>query len=194
MSDSLERGEIEIEGVRRSALIFRLTLDGMRAKRLGQAIWLVPLLVFAVVYVILLIRIGTRTDVVGHILRIFVLSMEVVFIGVAIWLVRGWRKPGYVALLREGIYSRSSLGWLLVPWETISNTGTHKFGGLESLGVRTRVPPRIGSRLVKVTRRLNRGFTGWDFAYPLLVISGGADFRRIVESCVADPAERTKVI
>jgi hypothetical protein len=120
--------------------------------------------------------------------------MEVLFVGLAIWLIRGWRQPGHVALLREGIYSRSALGWLLVPWETISNTGTHKFGGLESLGVRTKVPPRIGSRLIKVTRRLNRTFTGWDFAYPLLVISGGADFRRIVERCVADPAERTKVV
>ena len=179
--------------MRRPALLFPLTLDGMRRKRLGQAIWLAPLVIFAVIYVILLVRIGTRTDLIGNILRIFVLAGEALFIGLAVWLVRGWRKPGHIALLHEGIYSRSSLGWLLVPWETIDRSATRSIGGLESVGIRTTVSPR-GSRLIKVTRPLNRLLTGWDFTYPLVVISGGSDFRRIVERCIADPLERTRVV
>ena len=123
MSAPPEHGKIEIEGVDRPALIFRVTLDGIRAKRLGQAVWLVPLLAFSLLYVFLLVRIGTRTDLVAQILRIFVLAMQVVFIGGAVWLVRSWRNPGVVALLREGIYSRSGLGPLLVPWETIGKVG-----------------------------------------------------------------------
>src|SRR5207253_2142226 len=61
MNTPPERGTVQIDGVPRPALIFPLTLDGLRRKRLGQAIWFVPLIAFAVIYVILLIRIGTNT-------------------------------------------------------------------------------------------------------------------------------------
>ncbi len=193
MSAPPEHGKIEIEGVDRPALIFRVTLDGIRAKRLGQAVWLVPLLAFSLLYVFLLVRIGTRTDLVAQILRIFVLAMQVVFVGGAVWLVRSWRNPGVVALLREGIYSRSGLGPLLVPWETIGKVGMHKSLGVASPAIRTNAGPRHGTFLLKASRPLNRLLTGWDFTYPLVVIRGSAEFERLVHSCLADPAERSRI-
>ena len=113
MNTPPENGTVQIDGVPRPALIFPLTLDGLRRKRLSQAIWFVPLLAFAVIYVVLLIRIGTRTDATSNILRIFVLAMEGLFIAIGVWLVLTWRKPGFVALLREGVYSRSAIGPVL---------------------------------------------------------------------------------
>ena len=52
MNTPPEHGTVQIDGVPRPALIFPLTLDGLRRKRLGQAIWFVPLIAFAVIYVI----------------------------------------------------------------------------------------------------------------------------------------------
>src|SRR5437773_11312318 len=130
MSTPPEHGTVQIDGVPRAALIFPLTLDGLRRKRLGQAIWLVPLIAFAVIYVVLLIRIGTRADTISQILRIFVIAMEGLFIAIAVWLVRNWHKPGFVALLREGVYSRTGIGPVLVPWETITKAGMHKLAGV----------------------------------------------------------------
>src|SRR5438105_6711164 len=105
MNTPPEHGTIQIDGISRAALIFPLTLDGLRRKRLGLAIWFVPLVAFALIYVFLLIRIGTYTDTTSHILRIFVLALEGLFIAIGVWLFRTYRKPGFVALLREGIYS-----------------------------------------------------------------------------------------
>src|SRR5438445_8063957 len=93
MNTPPERGTVQIDGVPRPALIFPLTLDGLRRKRLGQAIWFVPLIAFTVIYVILLILIGTRTDATSNVLRLFVLAMEGLFIAIAVWLVGGWRMP-----------------------------------------------------------------------------------------------------
>jgi hypothetical protein len=107
MNTPPEHGTVQIDGVPRPALIFPLTLDGLRRKNLGLAIWLVPLIAFAVIYLILLIRIGTYTDATSNLLRIFVLAMEGLFIAIGVWLIRTWRKPGFVALLREGVYSRT---------------------------------------------------------------------------------------
>jgi len=193
MNTPPEHGTVQIDGVPRPALIFPLTLDGMRRKRLGQAIWLVPLLAFSLVYLVLLIRIGTRTDVIGHILRIFVLAMEGVFIAFAVWLIRRWRKPGIVALLREGVYSRTGIGPVLVPWETITKTGVHKLAGVASLGLNTNATPRHGPWWLGVNRPLQRRLTGWEFSYPLVVIRGAAEFERAVQLCVADPAERSRI-
>ena len=93
-------GTVQIDGVPRPALIFPLTLDGIRRKNLGLAIWFVPLVAFAVIYLILLIRIGTYTDATSNILRIFVLAMEGLFIAIGVWLIRTFRKPGFGTLLR----------------------------------------------------------------------------------------------
>ena len=43
-------GTVQIDGVPRPALIFPLTLDGIRRKNLGLAIWFVPLVALAVIY------------------------------------------------------------------------------------------------------------------------------------------------
>jgi hypothetical protein len=194
MNTPPERGTVEIDGVPRPALIFPLTLDGVRRKRLGQAIWLIPLLAFSVVYVVLLLRIGTRTDTTSHILRIFVLAMEGLFIAIAVWLIRTWRKPGFVALLREGVYSRSGIGPVLVPWETITLTGVHKLAGVLSLGLRTNTTPRHGPFWMRANRPLQRRLTGWDFSYPLAVIRGGVEFERVVQLCVAEPTARSGIV
>ncbi len=68
MNTPPEHGAVEIDGARHAALIFPLTLDGLRRKRLSQAVWFVPLVVFAVIYLILLIRIGTYSDATSNIL------------------------------------------------------------------------------------------------------------------------------
>lgn len=193
MSTPPEHGTVQIDGVPRPALIFPLTLDGMRRKRLGQAIWLVPILAFSIIYLVLLIRIGTRTDATGHILRIFVLGMQGVFIALAVWLIRTWRRPGFVALLREGVYSRSGIGAVLVPWETITKAGVHKLAGVVSLGLCTNATPRHGPFWMGANRPLQRRLTGWEFSYPLVVIRGSAEFERLVHSCLADPAERSRI-
>src|SRR6266446_7165124 len=125
MTPPPEYGTVQIDGVPRPALIFPLTLDGLRRKNLGLAIWFVPLVVFAVIYVVLLIRIGTYTDATSNVLRVFVLAMEGLFIAIGVWLVRTYRKPGFVALLREGVYSRSGIGPLLLAWESITKAGMH---------------------------------------------------------------------
>jgi hypothetical protein len=193
MSTPPEHGTVQIDGVPRPALIFPLTLDGMRRKRLGQAIWLAPILAFSVIYLVLLLRIGTRTDATGHILRIFVLGMQGVFIALAVWLIRTWRRPGFVALLREGVYSRSGIGAVLVPWETITKAGVHKLAGVVSLGLCTNATPRHGPFWMGANRPLQRRLTGWEFSYPLVVIRGSAEFERLVHSCLADPAERSRI-
>ena len=193
MNTPPEHGTVQIDGVPRPALIFPLTLDGLRRKRLGQAIWFVPLIAFAVIYVILLIRIGTRTDATSNVLRIFVLAMEGLFIAIAVWLIRGWRKPGFVALLREGVYSRSGIGPVLVPWETITKAGMHRFAGVVSLALRTNTTPRHAPFWMRANRPLQRRLTGWDFSYPLVVIRGSAEFERLVHSCLVDPAERSRI-
>jgi hypothetical protein len=193
MNTPPERGTVKIDGEPRPALIFPLTLDGIRRKRLSQAIWLVPLLAFSLIYVFLLIRIGTRTDATSHILRIFVMAMEGVFIAIAVWMIRAWRKPGFVALLREGVYSRSGIGPVLVPWETITKAGMHKLAGVLSLGLCTNATPRHGPFWMGANRPLQRRLTGWDFSYPLAVIRGSAEFERIVHSCLADPAQRSRI-
>ena len=186
---------MEIEGVPQAALIFPMTLKGLRRTRLGQAVWLVALLVLAVVYVILLIRIGTRTDTVAQILRVFGLSMEVGFVGLAVWLIRSWQRPDFVALLREGIYSRSGLGPLLVPWAAIASVGLRSYGGrVVGLGIRVRGRLRLGPPLITFWRPFNRRLAGWDFIYPLTVMRSSAEFQRIVERCMADPAERSRII
>jgi len=193
MNTAPERGAVEIDGVARPALIFPLTLEGIRRKRLSQAIWFVPLLAFIVIYAVLLIRIGTRTDTTSHILRVFVIAMEGLFIAIAVWLIRSWRKPGFVALLREGVYSRSGIGPVLVPWETITKAGVHKLAGVLSLGLLTNTTPRHGPFWLRANRPIQRRLTGWDFSYPLVVIRGAAEFERLVRSCVADPAERSRI-
>jgi hypothetical protein len=189
-----EHGTVEIDGLPRPALIFPLTLDGMRRKRLGQAFWLVPLLAFMLIYVVLLIRIGTYTDATSNLLRIFVLAMEGLFIAIAVWLIRSWRKPGFVALLREGLYSRSGIGPVLIPWETISEAGVHKLAGVLSLGLRTNATPRHAPFWMGANRPLQRRLTGWDFSYPLVVIRGAGEFERAVQLCVADPTARSTII
>jgi hypothetical protein len=194
MNTPPEHGTVEIDGVPRPALIFPLTLDGFRRKRLGQAIWLGPLLAFSLIYVVLLIRIGTRTDTVGHILRIFVLAMEGLFIAIAVWLIRTWRKPGFVALLREGVYSRSGIGRVLVPWETITKTGVHKLAGVVSLGLCTNSTPRHGPFWLGANRPLQRRLTGWEFSYPLAAIRGAGEFERVVHQCLADPTARSRIV
>jgi len=188
-----EHGTVQIDGVPRPALIFPLTLDGLRRKNLGLAIWFVPLIAFAVIYLILLIRIGTYTDATSNVLRIFVLAMEGVFIAIGVWLIRTWRKPGFVALLREGVYSRSGIGPVLVPWESITKAGMHKLAGVPSLGLRTNTTPRHAPFWMRANRPLQRRLSGWDFSYPLLVIRGAAEFERVVQLCVADPAERSRI-
>ena len=189
-----ERGTVEIEGVARPALIFPLTLDGMKRKRLGQAIWLIPLIAFIVIYVVLLIRIGTRTDTTSQILRIFVLGMEGLFIAIAVWLIRTWRRPGFVALLREGVYSRTGIGPVLVPWETITKAGVHKLAGVASLGLCTNATPPHAPFWMGVNRSLQRRISGWDFSYPLPVIRAAAEFERVVQLCVADPTARSSIV
>jgi hypothetical protein len=193
MSTPPDRGTVKIDGVARSALIFPLTLDGFRRKRLGQAFWFLPLVVFSVIYVVLLIRIGTRTDPTSNMLRIFVLAMEGLFIAIAVWLVRAWRNPGFVALLREGVYSRSAIGPVLVPWEAITKAGAHKLAGVLSLGLCTNTTPRHAPFWMRANRPLQRRLTGWDFSYPLAVIRGGGEFERAVQECLADPAARSKI-
>ena len=172
MNTPPEHGTVQIDGISRAALIFPLTLDGLRRKRLGQAIWLVPIFAFSVIYLVLLIRIGTRTDATGQILRVFVIAMEGVFIAFAVWLIRNWRKPGFVALLREGVYSRTGIGPVLVPWETITKAGMHKFAGVVSLGLCTNATPRHGPFWMGANRPLQRRLTGWEFSYPLPVFAG----------------------
>lgn len=194
MSARPDRGAVEIDRVTRPALIFPLTLEGLRRKRLGQAIWLVPLVAFSVIYVILLIRIGTRTDATSNILRIFVLAMEGVFIAIGVWVIRTWRAPGFVALLREGVYSRSGIGPVLVPWETITKVAVHKLAGVVSLGLCTNTTPRHGPFWLGANRPLQRRLTGWEFSYPLAVIRGGAEFERVVQLCVADPTARSRIV
>src|SRR5437867_1667508 len=186
-------GTVQIDGVPRPALIFPLTLDGIRRKNLGLAIWFVPLVAFAVIYLILLIRIGTYTDATSNILRIFVLAMEGLFIAIGVWLIRTFRKPGFVALLREGVYSRSGIGPMLVPWETITKAGMHKLAGVASLGLCTNTTPRLAPFWMRANRPLQRRLSGWDFSYPLVVIRGSAEFERLVHSCLADPAERSRI-
>ena len=193
MNTPPEHGTVQIDGVPRPALIFPLTLDGLRRKNLGLAIWFVPLIAFAVIYLILLIRIGTYTDATSNVLRIFVLAMEGVFIAIGVWLIRTWRKPGFVALLREGVYSRSGIGPVLVPWESITKAGMHKLAGVPSLGLRTNTTPRHAPFWMRANRPLQRRLSGWDFSYPLLVIRGAAEFERVVQLCVADPAERSRI-
>jgi len=194
MNTPPERGTVEIDGLPRPALIFPLTLDGIRRKRLSQAIWLVPLLAFAVIYVVLLFRIGTRNDATGNILRIFVVGMEGLFIAIAVWLIRNWRKPGFVALLREGVYSRTGIGPVFVPWETITKAGVHKLAGVLSLGLCTNATPRHGPFWLGANRPLQRRLSGWDFSYPLPVIRGGMEFERVVQLCVADPTARSRIL
>ena len=193
MNTPPEHGTVQIDGVPRPALIFPLTLDGLRRKNLGLAIWFVHLIAFAVIYLILLIRIGTYTDATSNVLRIFVLAMEGVFIAIGVWLIRTWRKPGFVALLREGVYSRSGIGPVLVPWESITKAGMHKLAGVPSLGLRTNTTPRHAPFWMRANRPLQRRLSGWDFSYPLLVIRGAAEFERVVQLCVADPAERSRI-
>jgi hypothetical protein len=194
MNTPPEHGTVQIDGVTRPALIFPLTLDGVRRKRLGLAIWFVPLIAFAVIYLFLLIRIGTYTDATSNILRIFVLAMEGVFIAIAVWLIRTYRKPGFVALLREGVYSRTGIGPVLVPWQTITKAGLHKLAGVPSLGLRTSATPRHGPFWLGANRPLQRRLTGWDFSYPLLVIRGGGEFERLVQLGVADPTARSGIV
>ena len=194
MNTPPEHGTVEIDGAPRPALIFRLTLDGLRRKRLGLAIWFVPLIAFGLIYAFLLIRIGTYTDLTSQILRIFVLAMEGLFIAIGVWLVRAWRRPGFVALLREGVYSRSGIGPVLVPWETITKAGTHKLAGVLSLGLCTNTTPRHAPFWMRANRPLQRRLSGWDFSYPLVVIRGAAEFERVVHLCVADPTARSGIV
>ena len=194
MNTPPERGAVEIDGARHAALIFPLTLDGLRRKRLSQAVWFVPLVVFAVIYLVLLVRIGTYTDATSNILRIFVLAMEGVFIAIGVWLIRTYRKPGFVALLREGVYSRTGIGPVFVPWETITKAGMHKLGGIVSFGLCTSTMPRHAPFWMRANRPLQRRLSGWDFSYPLPVIRGAAEFERVVTLCVADPTARTGVV
>jgi hypothetical protein len=194
MNTPPEHGTVQIDGVPRPALIFPLTLDGIRRKNLGLAIWFVPLIAFAVIYVVLLIRIGTYTDATSNVLRIFVLAMEGLFIAIGVWLIRTWRKPGFVALLREGVYSRSGIGPVLVPWESITKAGMHKLAGVPSLGLCTNATPRHAPFWMRANRPLQRRLSGWDFSYPLLVIRGAAEFERVVQLCVADPTARSGLV
>jgi len=194
MNTPPEHGTVQIDGVPRPALIFPLTLDGLRRKNLGLAIWFVPLIAFAVIYLILLIRIGTYTDATSNVLRIFVLAMEGVFIAIAVWLIRTYRKPGFVALLREGVYSRTGIGPVLVPWQTITKAGTHKLAGVPSLGLCTSATPRHGPFWLGANRPIQRRLTGWDFSYPLLVIRGGREFERLVQLGIADPTARSGIV
>ena len=49
-------------------------------------------------------------------------------------------------------------------------------------------------RPIVVFRPFNRRLAGWDFVYPLSAARGGTAFQRIVERCVADPQERSRII
>jgi len=111
-----------------------------------------------------------------------------------VWLIRTYRKPGFVALLREGVYSRTGIGPVFVPWDTITKAGIHKYAGVVSLALRTNTTPRHAPFWMAANRPLQRRLTGWDFSYPLMVIRGGAEFERVVQLCVGDPLERAKVV
>ncbi len=82
---------------------------------------------------------------------------------------------------------------MLVPWDTITATGEYRFAGCRYLGVRTSGHPRVGARWTRVFRPMNRKVAGWDLTYALFVMRGAAEFERLVQLCLADPAERSRI-
>jgi hypothetical protein len=186
------RGEVEIEGVRHPGLIFRISTEGVPGARLGQIVTSVVLLVLGLVSIIFLVTAGPRTDVVAMVGRVVWILGAVFFFGLLVVLVISWRTSTSVALVADGIYSKTALGQMLIPWATITATGERTFGGVRYFGVRTSSPPRL-SRVARLFRPLNRKVGGWDYSYPLSLMNDADEFKRVIERCLQDPSERSLI-
>jgi len=188
-----ERGEVEIEGVRHPGLIFRVSTEGVPGARLGQIVASAVLLLLGLVSVIFLLTAGPRTDVVALIGRVVWILGSVFFFGLFVVLLVSWRTSTSVALVADGIYSKTALGQMLIPWPTIIATGERTFGGVRYFGVRTSSPPRL-SRVARLLRPMNRKVGGWDYSYPLSMMNAPDEFERVVERCLRDPSERSRIV
>jgi hypothetical protein len=188
-----ERGDIEIEGVRHPGLIFPVSTEGVPGARLGQVVTSVVLVALGLLSIFFLVTAGPRSDAVAIIGRVIWILGAVFFFGLLVVLWITWRTPNWTAIVGEGIYSKSALGQVLVPWATITATGEHPFGGIRYLGVRTSSPARL-SRLARLFRPMNRKMGGWDYSYALSLMKDADEFERVVERCVHEPAERSRIV
>jgi hypothetical protein len=188
-----ERGEVEVEGSRYPGMIFPISTAGVPGARLGQVVTSAVLVALGLLSIFFLVTTGSRSDAVAVIGRVIWILGAVFFFGLLVVLWISWLTPASVAILQEGIYSKDLSARMLIRWETITATGERTYGGVRYLGVRTSSPPR-SSRLARMFRPMNRKFGGWDYSYALSLMKDSEEFKRLVERCVQDPAERSRVV
>jgi hypothetical protein len=171
--------QIEVDGVMRSTLVFRV-----KPRRVYLAIGLSALFVAGGV-VALLTSPPSDTGA-----RFWAGALTLIF---GVFLVLGivqLRHEGYIALLREGIYSKSAISRSLVRWETIERLGVATTGFQRWLGLKVARPPEVDSAWLRVLTRTNRPLSGWDVTYPLPLIAGGDALPGLIERYARDAAAR----
>ena len=103
------------------------------------------------------------------------------------------RHEGYLALLREGIYSKSAISRTLVRWETIERLGVATTGFERWLGLKVSRPPEVDSAWLRALARTNRPLSGWDVTYPLPLITGGDALPQLIERYARDAEARREL-
>ena len=108
-------------------------------------------------------------------------------------LIASFRGRTYIALLREGILTRSMSDWSFVPWDSIEAVGYYTVSWQVNLGLRTKEPPRVGG-LFRSMPAFNRRFRdligGWDVGLPLWSIDRSEEMVALVRRCMVDPTAR----
>ena len=193
MNTSPLRGEVDLEGKRLSALLFPIDTSRIRGLRLSRALIVALLIFFGSLPVWFLLTASPRSDAFAFVARTIWIVGVLFFAAILVLLVVSWRKAMLIALVPEGIYSEDASGKTLVPWDTITATGDYVFAGCRYLGIRTSAHPRKGARWTRFIRPMNRKLAGWHLTYPLFVMRGAVEFERLVQLCVADPAERSRL-
>jgi hypothetical protein len=174
--------QIEVDGMMRSTLVFRV-----KPRRVYLGLGLNALFVAGGVVALLT---SPPSDSGAR----FWAGALIVMFGVFLVLgIAQLRHKGYLALLREGIYSKSTISRTLVRWETIERLGVAPTGFQRWLGLRVSRPPEVDSGWSRALARTNRPLSGWDVTYPLPLIAGGDALPELIERYARDADARREL-
>ena len=177
-----QRKQIEVDGVMRSTLVFH-----MKPRRVYLGLFLCALLVAGGVAALLTSPTSSGAA------RFWAWAVIVMGGGFLALGIVEFRYKGYLALLREGIYSRSASSTSLVRWETIEQLGAAQVGLERWLGLRVTSPPAVNAGWLRALARLNRPVSGWDVSYPLPLIAGGDALPGLIERYARDAEARREL-
>ena len=105
------------------------------------------------------------------------------------------RRPGFVALTRDGILAESPVARVSAPWDAIIGVGRQSIGRSEMIVIDVDDPSRIRTtRGIGWLRQLNSATGFPDLAYPTNLLGGGSEVLEAgVRRYVSEPERRARI-